>query len=271
MHLASWRFFDKQKKGENSLNEKLRKFLLALSIAAFAFCAVKLTNTGYMYYKMDKDLSDIKEKAITKDPEKKAKTQKQEDDAALKRHINWSYLKGINKDIFAWIYVPGTAIDYPMLKGATNYTYIRHNYRKQYSYNGSIFIEHVNSKKMTDDNTIVYGHNMRNGSMFATMNRFYEQSFMNKHHKVYIYFPSQKVNVYDIFSYSVIKDTNSLYKIDVKDYPGFIRQIYSTSRSKLKTDTKHKKPLLMMSTCYTHNTPYRRVLFSRLEKTAHVK
>ncbi len=75
-------------------------------------------------------------------------------------------------------HIPNTNIDYALLKGKTNDTYIHTNYEKKYSFAGSIFLDEDNNSSLTDSNTIIYGHNMKNGSMFANIKKFTDQGLL---------------------------------------------------------------------------------------------
>ena len=120
-------------------------------------------------YILLKDLKEYKEsdksteKLIEESIEIKEETQK--------RSIDWEYLKSINKDIIAWIEIENTKIDYPILKDKDVY-YLKHTFDKKYNSNGSIFT--TNSYPFEDKEAIVYGNNIKNGSMFSD----YGESFL---------------------------------------------------------------------------------------------
>ena len=79
--------------------------------------------------------------------------------------IDWEKLKAINEDIVGWIKIDNTNIDYPILHSNNDLYYLKHNYMKEYNSNGSIFT--INNLPFEDKETIVHGHNMRNGIMFS--------------------------------------------------------------------------------------------------------
>lgn len=91
-----------------------------------------------------------------------------------KKCIDWEYLKSINEDIIAWIDIEGTNINYPILKDKDVY-YLKHSFDKQYNSNGSIFT--TNIAPFEDTETIVYGHNMRTGSMFSNLSNYWNEDF----------------------------------------------------------------------------------------------
>lgn len=119
-----------------------------------------------------------------------------------------------NKDVYAWITVPGTVIDYPVLQHATDNTYyLNYNIDGSYGYPGCIYTENLNTKEFTDNNTVIYGHNMKNGTMFAGLHKFEDSTFFEEHTKVYIYTPEQELT-YTIFAAYVYDDRHLLYSFD---------------------------------------------------------
>ncbi|MDR1422471.1 MAG: class B sortase [Coriobacteriales bacterium] len=106
--------------------------------------------------------------------------------------INWDALHEINPDIVAWVLVPGTRINYPITQASDNDYYLNHLFDKGFSTVGSIFLDYQNSSSLTDRNTMIYGHNMMDGSMFAGLRDFaYDQAFFNEHRTVLIATPAQ--------------------------------------------------------------------------------
>ena len=102
--------------------------------------------------------------------------------------VDFAGMWEVNKDVYAWITVPGTVIDYPILQHATDNTYyLNYNIDGSYGYPGCIYTENMNSKDFTDNNTVIYGHNMKNGTMFAGLHKFEDRSFFEENTKVYIY------------------------------------------------------------------------------------
>ncbi|MGN0325041.1 MAG: class B sortase [Lachnospiraceae bacterium] len=114
--------------------------------------------------------------------------------------IDFPALYEENDDIYAWIMVPGTQIDYPVLQhpGQTSY-YLDHNIDDSRGYPGCIFTEFYNSKDFEDPNTVIYGHNMKNGSMFAGLHYFEDSQFFDENQFIYI-FSEEHTYVYRIFA-----------------------------------------------------------------------
>ena len=128
--------------------------------------------------------------------------------------IDWEGMWEINEDVYAWITVPGTVIDYPILQHATDNTYyLNYNIDGSYGYPGCIYTENMNSKDFTDNNTVIYGHNMKNGSMFAGLHQYEDGNFFMEHPQVLIYTPEKEFE-YTIFAAYIYDDRHLMYSFD---------------------------------------------------------
>lgn len=137
--------------------------------------------------------------------------------------VDFAGMWQINEDVYAWITVPGTVIDYPILQHATDNTYyLNYNIDGSYGYPGCIYTENLNSKDFTDNNTVIYGHNMKNGTMFAGLHKFEDASFFEENTKVYIYTPEKELS-YTIFAAYIYDDRHLMYSFDFSD-----SQVYAT-------------------------------------------
>lgn len=125
--------------------------------------------------------------------------------------LDWEQLAGVNPDIYAWICIPGTNVDYPVLQHSTDDSYyLKHNMNGTRGYPGCIYTEKLNSKEFTDFDTVIYGHNMRNTSMFATLHNFENADFFEKCPYIYVY-TEDKVLVYEIFAAYIADNAHILY------------------------------------------------------------
>lgn len=116
--------------------------------------------------------------------------------------IDFAALKAQNPDVCAWITVEGTNINYPILRSGPDKEddfYLDHDLTANKKAAGSIYIQRLNSGDFSDSNTVIYGHNMLNGSMFASLKKFKDKSFFDKNRVIYIYTPD-KILKYDIVS-----------------------------------------------------------------------
>lgn len=128
--------------------------------------------------------------------------------------VDFAGMREVNEDVYAWITVPGTVIDYPILQHATDNTYyLNYNIDGSYGYPGCIYTENMNSRDFTDNNTVIYGHNMKNGTMFAGLHKFEDAEFFEENTRVFIYTPEREYN-YTIFAAYIYDDRHLLYSFD---------------------------------------------------------
>lgn len=144
-----------------------------LCFTAIAFFAGKILINQWKYKKAQKEY-DTLQKAVQ-----------------TEKSINWKKLKRMNKDIVAWIKVPGTKVSYPIVQGKDNSTYLHRTFHKKYNPSGCIFLDYKCKKDFMSDNNVIYGHHMRDGSMFATFVKYKNRSFWKKHQKIILYLPKE--------------------------------------------------------------------------------
>ena len=113
--------------------------------------------------------------------------------------IDFDTLVETNEEIIAWIWVPETNISFPLLKTADNMKYIHLSYNLQYNSSGAIFVDARNSAQFTDDNSIIFGHNMKNGTMFGSLKNYREQDYLAGHKAIFVFTP-EKAFMYEVFA-----------------------------------------------------------------------
>lgn len=131
------------------------------------------------------------------------------------KEVDFKDLKeNVNEDIYAWIYIPDSKIDYPVLQHPIdNYYYLNYNLDGSYGYPGCIYTESYNKRDFSDPLTVIYGHNMKNGTMFAGLHKYEDTEYFEEHPYVYIYTPD-KLYVYRIFASNEYSSEHLLYRHD---------------------------------------------------------
>jgi len=173
----------------------------------------------------------------------------------------------INKDTIGWITIAGTSIDYPIVQASDNCYYLTHDCNGDESKYGSIFMDCHNAEDFSDKHTILYGHNMKNGSMFHDLNEYDSHVYLDEHS--YIKVHSQGVyRKWAIFStYSTEPEFNYLKtEFDsLEDYSSFLNSLLSHSEfSDLKVQVTTEDKILTLSTCSDDLENGRRVVHAKL-------
>lgn len=160
------------------------------------------------------------------------------------KNIDWNKLKEINKDIIAWIEIPDTIINYPILKD-NNLYYLKHSYNKKYNSNGSIFTTNKNPFKESE--TLLYGHNMKNGSMFSTLDKYMDEDFLYTHQKFKIYTPNEnyEATIFSVYSIGVNTENNNIKELNFDERIDYYSK---ASKITIKSDEEITK-IVKLSTC----------------------
>ncbi|MDD3414345.1 MAG: class B sortase [Bacteroidia bacterium] len=167
--------------------------------------------------------------------------------------IDFNALWAVNPEVAAWIQVPGTVINYPIMRSETDDTYyLNHTIEGAGGYPGSIYMERTNAGAFTDYNTVLYGHNMNSGTMFAGLHAYASADFLSKNHQVIIDTPEQKLT-YEIFAAVTFGNEHILNSYDFSTPEG--RQVYLDAvmnaggvyRSDVTVDANSQ--ILTLSTC----------------------
>lgn len=174
--------------------------------------------------------------------------------------IDFAKLKQKNSDAIAWIKVNGTDIDFPVVKGTDNSYYLTHNFDKEKNKAGWIFADYRNKFDGTDKNIIIYGHNMKNGSMFASLKDVIKEEWYNNENNKYIALITENENCkYQVFSVYQIETEEYYLQINISNFKEFVEKIKGRSKKKFNVDIKETDSILTLSTC-ADNTKYRVVL-----------
>lgn len=241
------------------LIDRLTIPLIVIAVFMLVFSGMKMAGIMNGYHDVDEANKAAERIAGKGNAEDEGKTKKQGADP-MERTINFASLRKVNGDVTAWIYIPGTAVNYPVMKGDPGNYYLHRNWKRQKSFGGAIFMDSVNSYGFTDDNTIVYGHNMKNGSQFGTLIRFLDGKFFESHPYVYVYTPERTIR-YRTYAFDIIDERSPLYASIIDDYPQYVKDVTRSARHSRRPPDE-KTPLLMLSTCHGKSETKRRVLFA---------
>lgn len=282
-------------KPKKDTSDVVRSFALFICLAVFCYSAYMLAERFYYYIKGELDYGEIAEifesdnrfvlqyldqsvpnvssntvldslggaQAPVIDETKVVLTDEQK-----LLYAKFEKLKAINKDIFGWIKIDGTKINYPVLRGTDNDHYLKFNYIGDYNPGGSIFMDYTNNKKLSKNwHTVIYGHNMRDGSMLAQLHN-YDNEKLFKDGIVKI-MTDEGTFVYKMFSVHVPHETLYYFRTEfnsVNDYYDFILGLQNMSKYKTDIVLKPTDQVLTLSTCVnaTVSSDYRFVVHAVL-------
>lgn len=152
-------------------------------------------------------------------------------ESAADGHVDFEVLQEENPDIFAWLYVPGTDIDYPVLQSPVSDDYYKsHGQNGQEDESGALYTEMPNMMNMCDFNTIIHGKDSKESDLFASLHRFEEPEFFQENEKFYLYLPDN-VLTYEVFAAYYDEGSDILRRFDYTTYAGceaYLRQVYGS-------------------------------------------
>lgn len=170
--------------------------------------------------------------------------------------VDFAALREAGPDIIGWLYQENTAINYPVVQTDNNDYYLSHLYDGTYSKVGSLFADYENAANFSDKNTVIYGHNMRDGSMFATLNSYAEQAYYDEHPNLYLITPEGGY-VVEIFSTFAAKPSESgsdisPWRLDFQDdgaYTTWLTTLAARSVVDTGVTVSGSDKVLTLSTC----------------------
>lgn len=135
----------------------------------------------------------------------------------MENPIDFDSLTAQYPDVYAWIRIPGTKVDYPIVqREGDNGYYLNHTIDGKKKTEGSIYTEDYNNKDFGDANTVIYGHNMKNGSMFKTLHKYKDKQFLLDNSEIYIY-QKDRVLKYKIFAAYIYDSRHLMLSFDFED------------------------------------------------------
>jgi len=241
--------------------KKLNKKKIFLNILIVIFIMALITSIVYIT-KWLIDSGDNK-KIADKVSEAIIDNNKNEDESEYK--VDFEKLKEINNQIVAYLKVNGTKIEYAVVQAKDNNYYLRRNLDKKYNIGGSIFMDYKNKLDGTDKNIVIYGHNIKDASMFGTLKNILEEEWYNNEENYIIDLITEKEEQkYHVFSVYMIE--NEDYYIDTEftenEFERFINNLKERSVKDFGIDVTTDDNILTLSTC-ADNNKYRVVLHAK--------
>ncbi|MEA5026688.1 MAG: class B sortase [Erysipelotrichaceae bacterium] len=165
--------------------------------------------------------------------------------------FDFDELYQINSSVIAWIKIDDSVIDYPVVQGSDNEYYLNHLFDKTVNKMGSIFMDYRSNDDFSDRNTIIYGHNMKNGSMFAALTAYQQQDFYNTHQTISLYTVTNnyEVLIFAGFLTESTADYLQLTFVDDQDFLNYVAALRSASDFESTVSVDADDRLITLSTC----------------------
>ena len=237
------RYKENSRKNEKTNKNLISNIILILFIILFIFSSFKII-MWFLNNRENKKIAEEISQAITINEENVEEKEKYK--------VDFQTLKEKNSDTVGFLKVNGTNIEYTVVKGTNNIYYLKHNFNKESNSAGWIFADYKNKVDGTDKNLVIYGHNMRDDSMFGSLKNILNDDWQNDN------------SIYEVFSVYQVADEDYYITTDFKDneFNDFIKTIKSRSKFDFDVDVNENDNILTLSTC-ANNNKYRVVLHAK--------
>ena len=244
-------------------NKRYKKVIL--NIIIYMILIFVLIYSGIKIFKWYKDKTNnnkiaeqIKSTVIVED--------KNEDENKEEYTVDFNKLKEQNNETVAWIKVNNTNVEYPVVRATNNSFYLNHSFDKSKNSAGWIFADYKNKFDNTDKNIVIYGHNMRDDSMFGSLKNILNSDWYNNEENtnIALYTENEKY-IYKVFSIYKIESEDYYIKTEFSndnEFEKFIKTIKKRSIKNFNIDISKEDSILTLSTC-ANNNKYRVVLHSK--------
>lgn len=237
-----------------------------LNIAIYLILFLILICSGFKLYFWYKDKKNNDETTEQLKNNVKLEKIKKGNSNNEKYIVDFKKLKSENSDVVAYIKVNNTNIEYPIVKTSNNNFYLNHSFDKSKNSRGWIFADYKNKFDDTDKNIVIYGHNMRDESMFGSLKNILNEEWYNNAENMNITFLTEKGNyIYKVFSIYKIESEDYYIKTNFKndeDYEKFLNTIKNRSIKNFDINLNINDKIITLSTC-ANNNKYRIVLHAK--------
>ena len=245
----------KKKTRKQMIGSVISTIVLLVALVVFCFSAFKLYEIFHGYHEGESEYEELEEIAIVN------KGKGEEED---RFQVDFDALKEINQDVVGWIrFEEPAVISYPVVQGRDNAEYLYKTFKGYDNTVGSIFVNAYNNPDFNDQNTLIYGHYMYNGTMFNELEQYAKKEFWEQYPYFYIYRPDGTELKYQIYCAGVVKDTSESYIYQFADeaaFTDFVNITKAASNYDTGVEVGVDAQIVTLSTCTKDNNDDRFVV-----------
>ncbi|MBP3539565.1 MAG: class B sortase [Oscillospiraceae bacterium] len=232
--------------------------LCVVCLGVFCFSGYKLFSTlnAYKvaqrsYDKMSEEFVSTETPAVTDSPVSDAAPTEDEDKEVSPITVDFEKLLSSNSDVAGWLYSKDTVINYPVAQGEDNNQYLHHLLDGSYNASGTLFLDCSCGPEFSGANSIIYGHNMKDGSMFNSLHSYSEDGYYATHPVLYLNTPKQnyKIEVFTAYICNYDSDTYTLSFSSAEEYGAWLEKMKSQSIFDSDTEVTIDDRVVTLSTC----------------------
>lgn len=230
-------------------------FVVTVLTVVFSVSAFNVIKIFYGYRQSEKTYEDLQSQYVEivsevgtdSVPENSQNTAKSQD---ISVKVDFNALQKRNPDIVGWLYCPETSINYPVVKSTDNNRYLKRDIDGKYLVCGTLFADYRNGDIGAEGNYIIYGHNMKNGSMFADLIKYKNQSFYDSHPVIYFLTPQGKYTI-ELYAGAEVDEDSNVYSFENGDgdFSKSLTDLKNRSTFRSNVTPAESDFLITLSTC----------------------
>lgn len=249
------------------MRKNIYRIILAISLILIVVAAVNIVilsreyRAGINEYKALEKYVEVVDntKPVQKEKEETEEVQEEVKKSVIpvSLQIDYAQLKAINEDFVGWLYYEPLELSYPIVRGNDNEYYTHYTFENENNSSGAIFLDFLNRPNFQDFNTIVYGHNMRNGTMFGSLKKLLNDNSIIEKNPYFYIFTEDKAFMYEIASVYITNSESKTYDLieTEEDQSNYIEYIKSVSTWTWGKDIVPQDKIVTLSTCHgLHST-----------------
>ncbi len=239
-------------KNKKSAGDIIRYVIITVAAIVFCYSAFMLIKI-YLGYKQGNDIYKSINQSVLTPAETTSSTDDDVDDEPQTFHYNHAALLGINSEGIGYLYIPSINLQLPLVQGTDNDYYLTHTFNRTYNGAGTLFEDYRIDDKLDASNVILYGHNMKNGSMFAGLSKYLTASFYTTTgNDVFYIYTENSIREYQIFSAYISEPVSNTYTYNfgslssLRDYASTMKGLSSYN---MEVDVSNTTQVITFSTC----------------------
>lgn len=248
------------------MRKNIYRIILAVSLILMVVAAVNIVILSREYQAGINEYKDLEQyvevvdnmKPIQKDEAEDVQEETvKESVIPVSLQIDYAKLKNINEDFVGWIYYEPLELSYPIVRGNDNEYYTHYTFENESNSSGAIFMDFLNRPDFQDFNTIIYGHNMRNGTMFGSLKKLLNDNSMIEENPYFYIFTEDRAYMYEIASVYITNSESATYDLieTEEDQSNYIEYIKGVSAWSWDKEIVPQDKIVTLSTCHgLHST-----------------
>ena len=253
----------------------LRLLILLAAVGVFCYAGLQLLDYGSENLQAEQENQALIDQAVVvleptapqTGEENPEQTQPAGEQAPIR--VDFDILREQNPDIIGWIYSPDTPINYPIAQSEDNDYYLRRLTDGTRNTAGTIFVDFRNSADFSDRNTLVYGHNMKNDTMFGTLSEYDSQSYYESHRTLWLLTPEQSWKLEPIAGFVTRADSDSYTLFESREeLVGYLEEALTRSGFESEVDPEQTERIVTLSTCTYQGVDKRYILVCAISEAS---